>query len=108
MPQFTVGSGFTGAAYFKALREAAQAAGVRIMPHARAQRLITDRSGRVIGIETLSLPPEVQAEHDRLYLTVNPHKPFDTDNVLKVMRKGGIVMWHDYAMMEPVSRAGSS
>lgn len=29
----------------------------------------------------------------------------DTDNVLKVMRSGGIIMWHDYAMMEPVSRA---
>lgn len=29
----------------------------------------------------------------------------DTDNVLKVMRKGGLVMWHDYALMEPVSRA---
>lgn len=29
----------------------------------------------------------------------------DTENVLKVMKKGGIVMWHDYAMMEPVSRA---
>jgi predicted O-methyltransferase YrrM len=29
----------------------------------------------------------------------------DTDNVLKVMRPGGIIMWHDYAMMESVSRA---
>ena len=29
----------------------------------------------------------------------------DTDNVLQVMRSGGVIMWHDYAMMEPVSRA---
>jgi predicted O-methyltransferase YrrM len=29
----------------------------------------------------------------------------DTENVLKVMRSGGIILWHDYAMMEPVSRA---
>lgn len=29
----------------------------------------------------------------------------DTDNILKVMRKGGLVMWHDYAEMESVSLA---
>lgn len=29
----------------------------------------------------------------------------DTENVLGVMRKGGIVMWHDYAFMESVSEA---
>lgn len=29
----------------------------------------------------------------------------DTDNVLRVMRKGGLVMWHDYAEMESVSAA---
>ena len=29
----------------------------------------------------------------------------DTDNVLKVMRPGGCVLWHDYAEMESVSRA---
>lgn len=29
----------------------------------------------------------------------------DTDRVLSVMRPGGIVMWHDYALMESVSRA---
>lgn len=29
----------------------------------------------------------------------------DTDHALEVVRPGGIIMWHDYAMMEPVSRA---
>jgi predicted O-methyltransferase YrrM len=29
----------------------------------------------------------------------------DTENVLSVMRPGGIILWHDYAMMESVSRA---
>lgn len=29
----------------------------------------------------------------------------DTENVLGVMRPGGLIMWHDYAEMEPVSRA---
>jgi hypothetical protein len=29
----------------------------------------------------------------------------DTRRVLEVMRPGGLVLWHDYAMLEPVSRA---
>ncbi len=29
----------------------------------------------------------------------------DTEKILPVMRPGGIVVWHDYAMMESVSRA---
>ncbi len=29
----------------------------------------------------------------------------DTDNILRVMRPGGCVLWHDYAEMESVSRA---
>ena len=29
----------------------------------------------------------------------------DTEKILRVMRPGGIVVWHDYAMMENVSRA---
>jgi predicted O-methyltransferase YrrM len=29
----------------------------------------------------------------------------DTEKVMRVMRPGGIVVWHDYAMMESVSRA---
>ena len=29
----------------------------------------------------------------------------DTQKVLSVMRPGGVVLWHDYAMMESVSRA---
>jgi predicted O-methyltransferase YrrM len=29
----------------------------------------------------------------------------DTENALRVVRPGGLIMWHDYALMEPVSRA---
>lgn len=29
----------------------------------------------------------------------------DTEKVLSIMRDGGVVLWHDYAMMESVSRA---
>jgi predicted O-methyltransferase YrrM len=29
----------------------------------------------------------------------------DTDRALTVVRPGGMIMWHDYALMEPVSRA---
>jgi predicted O-methyltransferase YrrM len=29
----------------------------------------------------------------------------DTEKVLSVMRPGGVILWHDYAMMESVSRA---
>jgi predicted O-methyltransferase YrrM len=29
----------------------------------------------------------------------------DTENVMSVMRPGGVILWHDYAMMESVSRA---
>ena len=29
----------------------------------------------------------------------------DSENVIRVMRSGGMVVWHDYAMMESVSRA---
>ena len=29
----------------------------------------------------------------------------DTENALRAVRKGGVVMWHDYGMIKEVSRA---
>lgn len=83
----TLGHGFTGATYFQTLRDAAQAKGVRVLSHSRAMRLIADRNGRVVGVEVLALPPAVRAEHERLYREVDPHKPFNTEGVIKAIRE---------------------
>jgi len=51
----TVGTGFSGHAYYAALSQAADKAGVERMMHTRAVRLVTDRAGAVIGIEVMRI-----------------------------------------------------
>jgi 3-oxo-5alpha-steroid 4-dehydrogenase len=71
-----VGEGFTGAVHFAALKESALAKGVRLMPHSPARRLVTDKQGAVVGIEIAVIPESAWAEHDKLYATIVPMKPF--------------------------------
>jgi 3-oxo-5alpha-steroid 4-dehydrogenase len=69
--------GFGGHLHYGKLREAALARGVRLMPHAPAQRLIVDRDRRVVGVEVKALPQELWAKHDELYAVVQPWKPLN-------------------------------
>ncbi|MGE0384464.1 MAG: FAD-binding protein [Gammaproteobacteria bacterium] len=82
----TVGSGFTGPAYFAALRTSALAAGVQLIPHARAMRLLVDRGGAVVGVEAAVLPPASHPEHERLYGIVSPYKPMNWNAARKAMQ----------------------
>ena len=50
--------------------------GVRLRSHEKAVRLIQDRSGRVIGVETARLPEARRSAHQRLYAKVVPMLPF--------------------------------
>lgn len=70
-----VGKGFTGYVFYGALKTAALAAGVRLVPHAPVRRLIQDAAGRVLGVEADILSPDSHQEHDRLYKIVNPYVP---------------------------------
>ena len=69
--------GFGGHLYYAKLREAALAKGVRLMPHAPAQRLVVDRDRRVVGVEVKAIPQEFWAKHDELYAVVQPWKPLN-------------------------------
>lgn len=74
-----VGTGFTGYAFFAALREAVERSGATIFRHMSGRKLLTDGAGRVIGIECVEIPEEHRAEHQALYDQVNPMVPFTSD-----------------------------
>jgi 3-oxo-5alpha-steroid 4-dehydrogenase len=65
-----VGKGiFCGQYIFPALRDSAQRAGVRLLPHSPVTRLVLDRQGKVLGVEVNQLPPDSAAfrKHERGY-----------------------------------------
>ncbi|MDB5711263.1 MAG: hypothetical protein JWL96_3333 [Sphingomonas bacterium] len=70
-----VGPGFGGAHYIAALREAAVRNGVDLLLHTRVTRLVTDRAGRVLGVEAIALPADKHAEHQAHYAVVSPYVP---------------------------------
>jgi 3-oxo-5alpha-steroid 4-dehydrogenase len=70
-----VGPGFGGAHYIAALRRAIEAAGIGLMLHSRATRLVCDRDGRVLGLEVIALDPSQHARQQALYQSVSPYVP---------------------------------
>ena len=73
----TVGTGLTGAVYFRALYAAVERSGIRVRTHSRAVRLITDAAATVIGIEILAITePQHQRRHQALYAQLDPRLPF--------------------------------
>ncbi|HVY85186.1 MAG TPA: FAD-binding protein [Caulobacterales bacterium] len=79
-----VGAGYGGQYYFAALARSAARNGVRIRTHENAQRLITDASGRVIGVEVRSLAPHLHETHQRLYERASPSLPHNNKSVEKL------------------------
>jgi len=71
-----VGQGFTGYAYFGALKASAAAAGVRLVTHAPVRRLVVDRAGVVVGVEAHRLRSEHREQHEALNKTIVPLRPF--------------------------------
>ena len=74
----TKGEGQTGKDLFAALKRAVLASGARFTPHAPVTRLVTDRSGKVIGVEATLFPSSTHEERAKLYAIANPTKPFNT------------------------------
>ncbi|MEI6459700.1 MAG: FAD-binding protein [Pseudomonadota bacterium] len=75
----TVGTGLTGAVYFRALYAAVERSGIRVRTHSRAVRLITDAAATVIGIEILAITePQHQRRHQALYAQLDPRLPFSS------------------------------
>lgn len=71
----TPGNG--GGLYTEKLRATAERLGVRLTSHTRVTRLVTDATGRVIGVEASELPQQYRAEHERLCAVIDPWKPFN-------------------------------
>lgn len=83
-----VGPGFGGAHYIAALRKAAARAGVDLLLHTCVTRLVTDRAGRVLGVEAIALPADKHAEHQAHYAKVSPYVPHNhgkTERAAKAM-----------------------
>jgi len=83
-----VGLGFGGAHYIAALREAIGRDGVELMTHTRANRLVCDRDGAVLGVEALQLPADQHARQQALYEAASPYVPHNhgrTERALKTM-----------------------
>ncbi|KRB86797.1 hypothetical protein ASE00_01690 [Sphingomonas sp. Root710] len=82
-----VGTGWTGKDYFGKLRKAVEAAGIAVITHSPAKRLVIDHDGRVVGIEINALPTagDVRAKHQDLYRKINPLKAFNSGPAEKVI-----------------------
>jgi 3-oxo-5alpha-steroid 4-dehydrogenase len=61
------GPGTSGRTLFAALGAAARRAGARVLPQTRADKLLVDGSGRVVGVECLTLSGKPARRHARLY-----------------------------------------
>jgi len=85
----TVGEGYTGKVFFKALSESAQAKGVKFLSHSFVNRLVTDKSGTVIGIELMQLPENTRAikTHKKLIHKVNIFDRFFASRAAKTGKK---------------------
>ncbi len=73
-----VGPGYGGAHYIAALDKALRRNGISLRTHARASRLVIDRSSRVIGLEILSLPADFHAKHQKMYERASPWRAHNT------------------------------
>jgi 3-oxo-5alpha-steroid 4-dehydrogenase len=75
----TKGKGWTGYAFFAALKDSVHAHGIKVNTHCRAMRLVIDSTGAVIGIEVLVIESVTnRMKHQKLYAVVNPMRPFNT------------------------------
>ncbi len=83
----TVGNGPSGKNYFAPLRKAALDAGVTLLSHTPARRLVMDRRGRVIGVQVQIIPEQDRAKHEALYKKVDPMKPFNSAKAEGVIRQ---------------------
>ena len=72
----TYAKGWSGYAFFGALKNAVERSNIRQKPHARAQQMVVDGDGRVVGISILAIPEDRQKRHQALYRKVDPMKPF--------------------------------
>lgn len=80
----TPGNG--GWLHHQKLREAAAAQGVRLMAHSPVSRLVLDKKGAVLGVETLTLPHAHHARHKQLYDMVDAWKPFNNAKTEKAVK----------------------
>lgn len=73
----TAVNGFGGKILYSKLRESALAKNVKLIPHAPAQRLIVDKSGRVLGVQVNALPESLWQKHQSLYKKYHPWIPMN-------------------------------
>jgi len=83
----TVGKGPSGKNYFEPLDRAAADAGVEVLRHSPARRLVMDGAGRVIGVEAQALPDRLHGKHAALYRKVDPMKPFNSAKAEGIIRE---------------------
>lgn len=70
-----VGPGFGGIHLYERLAETIANADIEVRRHCRAERLLTDKTGRVVGADLAQLDLVHAAEHRRLYEQSNPMSP---------------------------------
>lgn len=78
--------------------------GIQYRSHPWAVQHITQVYGDSAGLDWSTLP----GPFDLVFIDGNHHYEYvkrDTENALRHLRPGGIVAWHDYGMIEDVSRA---
>jgi len=86
----TVGKGvFCGAYLFKALRNAVETSGARILRHAPVGRLVVDKTGAVVGVEVWRLKPGTAAfkKHEKATRRLDAFLKFLPASVRKLNKK---------------------
>jgi len=77
----TVGEGYTGTAFFKALSDSVLSKGVKFLSHSLVSRLVVDNNAKVLGIELMQIPKTNVAalrRHKKLIDKVNNfHRYFE-------------------------------
>ena len=72
----TCAKGWSGYAFFGALKNAVDKSDIRQKTHARAQQMVIGADGRVVGVSVLAIPEREQKSHQALYRKIDPMKPF--------------------------------
>lgn len=83
----TVGTGFSGYAFFDALRANIEQSNIQVFEHSPVSRLVADETGRIIGVEARLLDDNYRVAHQKLYTKVDPMAPFNAGAAARASRK---------------------
>ncbi|HEY3654707.1 MAG TPA: FAD-binding protein [Steroidobacteraceae bacterium] len=87
----TIGTGFSGYAFYNALRESADKAGIRVLTHAPVSRLVATKNGAIVGVQVAALPDAARDKHIALFKKISPFVPFKGEKSEEAIRNARVL-----------------